>query len=885
MEFLPKTDFRCAAVHEIEQELQMTRKSFWSGLLLIAAVAATACGEESGSALSEQSLAARRRPKQQQHLNSEERVLILGSTVQGGEASREALAAARLGYAVDVVTPEQWATMTASQFMVYTALIIGDAACQTGESAFAAAIDNRAVWGSIVDGSVVIIGADPASNATPNLIENAIQTVTARPYVTGMYVALGCAYKDAPPNTLVQLLEPFGTFQVAGVGCASSGHLFQMEPAMLSESITDPKLIGNGCAARSVFTRYPYRTFAFAALGTSVHAPIPGEQLVEDYYDETSYVGTPYILVRGAMAMSSGCGLSQVPSGEECDHGDGLNGIPAGPDEEPEYTCSFSCRLSWCGDGFVDTLYGEECDNGYLNGRDMLGNMGGCTGFCKLADLTPPPSSPPTAVCRDVTVVARDVCGVMADVNNGSSDPDGDLVGCTPSPAGPYPLGTTTVTLTCVDAANRSASCQGIVTVVDQVVPTLTLAGAASEYLECGTGYTDPGATANDLCAGDMTSAIQKTGSVNASVPGVYVLGYDVTDAAGNSPDALTRTVTVSDTRAPQLHPRPGPSVLECKGAPYVDPGATASDSCSGDLTPSITTTSDLDQTKPGEYSVTYRVTDGAGNVGTVTRQLTVQGPCPGGGCTQVRLSDYNLFLLGDYSGGRDVQGKVAAGGNITMTDFSVGPGLQASDTARTLVAGGNLTLSRGGVWGEAWYGGNYSADGTVVFPRGNSARKGAPIDFAARFAELRGLSAQLAGLTANGVTKRETWGGVMLRGTDPKLNVFDVNASAFTGAVLLSINAPAGSLVVVNIRGASATFKSFGHSFSGGIDQHGILYNFVDATSITASNYGFFGTVLAPYAHVNFSNGSWDGGIYAVSLTGNAEGHINVLYDRDICQ
>ena len=115
-------------------------------------------------------------------------------------------------------------------------------------------------------------------------------------------------------------------------------------------------------------------------------------------------------------------------------------------------------------------------------------------------------------------------------------------------------------------------------------------------------------------------------------------------------------------------------------------------------------------------------------------------------------------------------------------------------------------------------------------------------------------------------------------------MNVFDVDASAFTGATLRSIDAPSGSLVVVNIRGASATFTGFGTFFSGGIDQHGVLYNFVDATSITAHGFGFWGTVLAPRAHVSFSNGSWDGGIYARSLTGNAEGHINALDDREVC-
>ncbi len=63
------------------------------------------------------------------------------------------------------------------------------------------------------------------------------------------------------------------------------------------------------------------------------------------------------------------------------------------------------------------------------------------------------------------------------------------------------------------------------------------------------------------------------------------------------------------------------------------------------------------------------------------------------------------------------------------------------------------------------------------------------------------------------------------------------------------------------------------------------MLFNFVDTTAITANGFGFWGTVLAPYADITFNNGSWDGGIYAKSLTGNAEGHINPLHDREICQ
>jgi choice-of-anchor A domain-containing protein len=251
-------------------------------------------------------------------------------------------------------------------------------------------------------------------------------------------------------------------------------------------------------------------------------------------------------------------------------------------------------------------------------------------------------------------------------------------------------------------------------------------------------------------------------------------------------------------------------------------------------------------------------------------------------GCIAVHLSDYNLFLLEDYSGGHDVQGKVAAGGNVSMTNFAVGTGLPDSDIRYTLVAGGNLTLYRGGVWGDAWHGGSYTTDPSVVFPWG-SLSQGSPIDFATRGAELRTLSTDLAALATNGTTTIEPWGGVMLRGMDPAVNIFQVNASDLSNAVLLSIDAPVGSLAVLNISGTTATLQG-GHSFSGGIDQRGVLFNFVDATAISASGYGLWGTMLAPYAHVSFSNGSFDGGIYARSMTGDAEGHINSLQDRDIC-
>jgi choice-of-anchor A domain-containing protein len=482
----------------------------------------------------------------------------------------------------------------------------------------------------------------------------------------------------------------------------------------------------------------------------------------------------------------------------------------------------------------------------------------------------------PTASCSNIVLNAGPSCGASGSVNNGSSDPDGDAINCTQSPAGPYGEGTTNVTLTCTDSKGASASCTATVQVVDTTGPMIQCPTAFAAECVNGAATVNTGAAnATDNC-GEVI--------VNNPPPASYPLGdsvvtYTATDSAGNQSTCHSE-VTVVDTQAPVITlAEPAAVTLAC-GEDFYETGYAATDACEGDLTANVEVSGGVDPWVSGEYALNYSVTDSAGHTGTATRIVTV-GPC--NTCIDISLNDYNLFLLGDYTGGHDVVGKVAAGGNITMDNFAVGSGLDASDTDNVLVAGGNLTLSNGGVYGDAHYGGSYSANQTVTFPRG-SASQGTPIDFAARGAQLLQLSQDLANQPLNGTYTRTNWGGLYVHGTDSSLNVVSFDASDFNGAVLFNIDAPAGSMVVVNITGASASFSGFGISFSGGIDQQGVLYNFVDATSITAQGFGFWGTVLAPNADITFTNGSFDGGIYAKSLSGNAEGHINPLRDYSLC-
>ena len=103
-----------------------------------------------------------------------------------------------------------------------------------------------------------------------------------------------------------------------------------------------------------------------------------------------------------------------------------------------------------------------------------------------------------------------------------------------------------TYTLTYSATANGFTSeATRIVTVQDTVAPVITLNGANPMTVGFGTVFTDPGATASDGCAGDLTSAIVVTGSVNTNVVGDYTLTYTVSDPSGHS-DTKVRTVTVS---------------------------------------------------------------------------------------------------------------------------------------------------------------------------------------------------------------------------------------------------------------------------------------------------------------------------------------------------
>ena len=83
-------------------------------------------------------------------------------------------------------------------------------------------------------------------------------------------------------------------------------------------------------------------------------------------------------------------------------------------------------------------------------------------------------------------------------------------------------------------------------------------------------------------------------------------------------------TTTSADTTPPVISIIGSASIRITEGDTYTDAGATATDDVSGDLTSSIVTTNPVDTSTPGTYTVTYTVTDAAGNTTSIGRMITV---------------------------------------------------------------------------------------------------------------------------------------------------------------------------------------------------------------------------------------------------------------------
>ncbi len=179
---------------------------------------------------------------------------------------------------------------------------------------------------------------------------------------------------------------------------------------------------------------------------------------------------------------------------------------------------------------------------------DGSGNTSTCTALVTVTDPQSYCNVAPVAVCKTLVLTANGGCtatAAAADFDGGSTDADGDAMTFTVSPAGPYALGSTTVTLTVTDPSGASSTCTTTVTVVDNTPPTIT-APAAITVGECNPVVLGA-ATASDNCSYVITND-----SPSSYPVGTTTVTWTATDGSGNVATA-TQTVTVIAKPAPAI--------------------------------------------------------------------------------------------------------------------------------------------------------------------------------------------------------------------------------------------------------------------------------------------------------------------------------------------
>ena len=102
-----------------------------------------------------------------------------------------------------------------------------------------------------------------------------------------------------------------------------------------------------------------------------------------------------------------------------------------------------------------------------------------------------------------------------------------------------------------------------------------------------------------------------------------------MTDNAGNTATEVSRVVNVTDTTAPVIT-LVGDAVVDLNvGEPYNEMGATASDNYDGDISADVVIGGDtVDTSTVGQYTVTYNVTDNAGNTATEVSRVVNVNDC-----------------------------------------------------------------------------------------------------------------------------------------------------------------------------------------------------------------------------------------------------------------
>ncbi len=225
---------------------------------------------------------------------------------------------------------------------------------------------------------------------------------------------------------------------------------------------------------------------------------------------------------------------------------------------------------------------------------------------------------------------------------------------------------------------------------------------------------------------------------------------------------------------------------------------------------------------------------------------------------------DFNLVALsGAVSTLQDVQGPIAAKGDITASYFNMNHGAQEGIA---VMGRARVILANGTVHGQVLYGTSYGGGASVTFfdadPPTVFGYPAFPFDFDAASNGLKAASQRIKNIPSlHSIVDHMA---VRFDGNDPELNVFDVAGNDLKYATSYQFNVPLGSSIIVNVPGTNVTIQNAG--FQGNYSARNLLWNFPDATKLYLRSVGLPGSILAPKAAADFRYGSIRGTVVVAS-------------------
>ena len=266
-------------------------------------------------------------------------------------------------------------------------------------------------------------------------------------------------------------------------------------------------------------------------------------------------------------------------------------------------------------------------------------------------------------------------------------------------------VGTYTVVYKVTDNEGNSSTATRFVNVVNDP-PVITLVGNNQVSIDYGETYTDAGAVASDSIDGDLSNDIVTnipSGGIDTTNVGPFIITYNVKDQYGLVAKEVKRTVNVIDPYFPTISLN-GVTPLKVElGSTYVDAGATATDKIDGIITSKIITTTNVNTSIVGSYSVVYKVTDNEENSTTETRSVIVVDDPPVitlKGDNPVIVNYDQTYTDAGATAGDSIDGDLTADIVTNIQDFNtqtIGPftltynvtddaGISADEVTRTII-------------------------------------------------------------------------------------------------------------------------------------------------------------------------------------------------------